>query len=341
MPSPIDAPARRPDAFPAASRTPLVVLLVVLALFAAGALYVVTLTSARTPFDPWWRHLQSVERQIGRLKGIDQATLEVETPVFHNRTLRGDWPPARGTLSLELDETTDQARLLELLPETHQLITAHDWPVEHGHRIGPSDGSSDLGFPVDPRTWTVIVTSEDDRLEAAEGPLSLMPDARLWTDGARAVTDRLETDSGYGTESTSLVGYRSVDTDSVSSVEEFMAARKVVPDDVDLIGPDGNITLIAYGQADNPGFTAADIVAGTPLGQAEGVRAVDIGYGREGEGLGFWAETRDDFGAHLVDPLPESTVRLASGLHEQLTDRRVPHHIMIQDQAYIWPAQKP
>ena len=178
MPSPIDAPARRPDAFPAASRTPLVVLLVVLALFAAGALYVVTLTSARTPFDPWWRHLQSVERQIGRLKGIDQATLEVETPVFHNRTLRGDWPPARGTLSLELDETTDQARLLELLPETHQLITAHDWPVEHGHRIGPSDGSSDLGFPVDPRTWTVIVTSGSPGPEATRSR-TRWPTARL------------------------------------------------------------------------------------------------------------------------------------------------------------------
>jgi hypothetical protein len=284
--SPIDAPARRPDFSQATSRAPLVVLLIVMTLVAAGVLYVVSLTSATTPFDPWWRHLKSVERQIGRLEGINNATLEVDTPVFHNRTLRGDWLPSTGTLHLELDESTDQARLLKLLPDTHQLITEHDWPVENGHRIGPSDGSSELRFPVDPRTWTVIVTSEDDRLEADQGPLSLMPAARLWTDDARAVTNHLETAPAYGTDHTNLVGYRSMDTHSVAAVEEFMAAREVVPDDVDLIGPDGNITVIAYGQADNPGFTAADIVAGVPLGEAEGVRAVVIGYGREGDG---WA----------------------------------------------------
>lgn len=312
-----------------------------MALIAAGVLYMVSLTSATTPFDPWWRHLKSVERRIGRLEGIDKATLKIEIPVFHNRTLRGDWPPSTGTLHLELDEDTTQARLLELLPRTDQLITEHDWPVEHGHRIGPPEGSSEPGFPIDPSTWSVVVTSEDDRLEAAEGPLSLMPDARLWTDDARAVTDRLETDPAYGTDHTNLVGYRSVDTHSMSSVEEFMAAREVVPDDIDLIGPDGNITLIAYGKADNPGFTAADIVAGIPLAEAEGVRAVVIGYGRESEGLGFSAETRDDFGAYLIDPLPESTVSLASGLHERLTDRRVPHHIVIQDHVYLWPGRNP
>ncbi|MEX5271823.1 hypothetical protein [Kocuria sabuli] len=211
--------------------------------------------------------------------------------------------------------------------------------MEHGHRIGPPEGSSELGFPVDPRTWTVTITSGDDRLGAAEGPLPLMPYARLRTDDARAVTDRSETDPGHGPDRTSPVGHRGVDTHSVSPVEGFMAAREVVPDDVDLIGPDGNITLIAYVEAGNPGFTAADVVAGSALTEAEGVRAVDMGYGPEGEGLGFWAEIRDDFGAHPIGPLPESSVTLAADLHEQLTDRRVPHHLMIQDKAYIWPDQ--
>ncbi len=122
----------------------------------------------------------------------------------------------------------------------------------------------------------MVVTSAEDRLETAEGPLSLLPDARLWTDDARAVTDRWDTAPGYGTHRTSLVGYRGVDSNSVSSVE--------------------------------------DIVAGGALAQADGMGAVDIGYGRDGEGLGFRAETRDDVGAHLIDPCrsPRSPWRLTS-----------------------------
>ncbi|MGX5358200.1 hypothetical protein [Kocuria sp. KH4] len=271
------------------------VLVLLIALVAAGVWYLVSLISVTASLDPWWRHLTRVERQIGRLEGIDRAILEIGTPVFHHRTLRGDWPPSTGVLHLELDENISLARLLELLPEIHQLITDHDRPVEHGHRIGPSDGSTRPGFPIDPSTWSVVVTSAEDRLETAEGPLSLLPDARLGTDDARAVTDRWETAPGYGTHRTSLVGYRGVDTNSVSSVEEFMAAREEVPDDVDVIG-------------------------------------------RDGKGLGIWTETRDDVGAYLIDPLPESMITLAADLHGQLTDRRIPHHIMIQDQAYVWPA---
>lgn len=48
-----------------------------------------------------------------------------------------------------------------------------------------------------------------------------------------------------------------------------MAARDVVLDGVELIGAGGNITLLAYGEAAHPGFTAADIIAGIPLGGTE------------------------------------------------------------------------
>ncbi|MEX5271824.1 hypothetical protein [Kocuria sabuli] len=90
MPSLHGAPARRSTSSPATSRARLVVLVILMALIAAGVLYVISLTNATAPVDPWWRHLKSGERQVGRLEGIDEATPEVETPVFHNRTLRGN-----------------------------------------------------------------------------------------------------------------------------------------------------------------------------------------------------------------------------------------------------------
>ena len=102
----------------------------------AGATFMYAQMGVRTPFDAWWRNLQSMERQLGRLDGVDRAVLTVETPYWVNRSLHGAWPPRSGTLELRLDDATDQSRLLELLPQAHRIIAEHDWPMHEGHRAG-------------------------------------------------------------------------------------------------------------------------------------------------------------------------------------------------------------
>ncbi|MEX5235248.1 hypothetical protein [Kocuria arenosa] len=91
-----------------------------------------------------------MERQLGRLDGVDRAVLSVETPHWVNRSLHGAWPPPSGTLDLRLDEDTDQTRLLELLSQAHRIIAEHDRPVDEGHRVGPEEGPHEVTFPVDP-----------------------------------------------------------------------------------------------------------------------------------------------------------------------------------------------
>ncbi|GAA1758747.1 hypothetical protein GCM10009767_17450 [Kocuria aegyptia] len=206
-----------------------------------------------------------------------------------------------------------------------------------GHRL--SGAGADVPTPRGPDGVAAPLDVPADR-PAFTGTLSLMPEVRLRTGGARAVTDRSESDPAYGTDRAGPVGCRVVGTSSVSSVGEFMAARGSVPDDIDLIGRGGNITSSAHGGAENPGLTAADIVAGVAPGQVEGCGAVDIVDGHPGEGLGFWADTRDDLGPHLIapPPLPESTAALVADRHEQLTDRRATHHILVQDRTHLWPA---
>jgi hypothetical protein len=229
-----------------ALRRTVLVLVAVLFVFAMSvATFLYAQMSVRTPFDAWWRHLQSVERQLGRLDGVDRAALTVETPYWVNRSLHGAWPPRSGTLDLYLDGDTDQARLLELLPQAHRIIAEHDWPVHEGHRVGPEEGPDEVTFPVDPATWEVAVSSGPDRLEAAEGPLSVLPLARQWTDATREATDRLETSSPVGNSSATLIGYRDVDLASETSVQDFLDARQAMTDDVQLIGRHGNTTVLA------------------------------------------------------------------------------------------------
>lgn len=191
MPPLFDASARH-----RALRRTVLVLVAVFLLFAmAGATFLYAQMSVRTPFDAWWRNLQSVERHLGRLDGVDRAVLTVETPYWVNRSLHGAWPPRSGTLELRLDDGTDQARLLKLLPQAHRIIAEHDWPVHEGHRVDPEE----VTFPVDLATWKVLVTSGPNRLETAEGALSVLPLAHEGTNAAREATDRLETSSPWAT----------------------------------------------------------------------------------------------------------------------------------------------
>lgn len=144
MPPFVDVSARHR----AVRRTVLALVGVFLFCAVAGTVFLWSQMSVTTPFDPWWRSLKSVERQLDRLEGVDRAVLTVDTPYWVNRSLHGAWPPRSGTLELDLDEDTDQARLLELLPEAHRIITEHDWPVEQGHRVGPEEGPEAVTFPV-------------------------------------------------------------------------------------------------------------------------------------------------------------------------------------------------
>lgn len=337
MPPLFDASARHR----ALKRTVLALVAVFLLFAVAGATFLYAHMSVRTPFDAWWRNLQSVERQLGRLDGVDRAVLSVETPYWVNRSLHGAWPPRFGTLELHLDDGTDQARLLELLPQAHRIIAEHDWPVQEGHRVGPEDGSDEVTFPVDPATWKVMVTSGPDRLETTEGPLSVLPLARQWTAAAREATDRLETSSPVGHSSATLIGYRDVDLTSEASVQEFLDARQAIPDEVQLIGRQGNTTVLAEAPTGMGRVTAADIVAGARLGSAGGIRTLDIGYGGEDGRLSFWAETRDEFGQLSDGPLPESTLTTAAELHDLLAEHRVRHTIIVvvPGHAYTWPAE--
>jgi hypothetical protein len=314
---------------------------VCLVLAMGGATFLYAQMSVRTPFDTWWRHLQSVERQLGRLDGVDRAVLSVETPYWVNRSLHGAWPPRSGTLALRLDEDTDQTRLLELLPQAHRIIAEHDWPVTQGHRVGPEESPDEVTFPVDPATWEVVVTSGPDRLEMTEGPLSVLPLARQWTDATRKATDRLETSPPVGNSSATLIGYRDVDLTSEASVQDFLDARQAMTDDVQLIGRQGNITVLAEAPTGMGTFTAADIVAGARLGSAGGIRTLGIGYGGEDTRLSFWAETRDEFGQLPDGPLPESTLATAAQLHDLLAGHHVRHTIIVAvpGHAYTWPAE--
>lgn len=307
----------------------------------AGATLLYAQMSVRTPFDAWWRHLKSVERQLGRLDGVDRAVLTVETPYWVNRSLHGAWPPRSGTLELRLDGDTNQARLRELLPQAHGIIAEHDWPVTQGHRVGPEESPDEVTFPVDPATWELVVSSGPDRLETTEGPLSVLPLARQWTDATREATDRLETSSPVGNSSATLIGYRDVDLASEASVQDFLDARQMMPEDVQLIGRQGNITVLAEAPTGMDRVTAADIVAGAHLGSAGGIRTLDIGYGGEDGRLSFWAETRDEFGQLSDGPLPDSTLTTAAELHELLTEHRVRHTIVVAvpGHAYTWPAE--
>lgn len=307
----------------------------------AGATFLSAHMSVRTPFDAWWRHLQSVERQMGWLDGVDRAVLTVETPYWVNRSLHGAWPPRSGALELRLDDGTDQARLLELLPQAHRIIAEHDWPVHEGHRVGPEEGPDEVTFPVDPDTWELVVTSGPDRLEAAEGPLSVLPLARQWTEAARDATDRLDTSSPVGISRATLIGYREVDLTSEVSVQEFLDARQAMPEDVQLIGRQGNTTVLAEAPTGMGRVTAADIVAGARLGSAGGIHTLDIGYGGEDARLSFWAETRDEFGQLSDGPLPESTLTTADQLHGLLAEHRVRHTIVVAvpGHAHTWPAE--
>ncbi|MEX5272187.1 hypothetical protein [Kocuria sabuli] len=322
-------------------RTVLALVAVFLLFAVAGATFPYAHMSVRTPFDAWWRNLQSVERQLGRLDGVDQAVLSVETPYWVNRSLHGAWPPRSATLELRLDDSTDQARLLELLPQAHRIIAEHDWPVHEGHRVGPEDGSDEVTFPVDPATWKVVAISGPDRLETTEGPLSVLPLARQWTAAAREATDRLETSSPVGNSSATLIGYRDVDLTSEASVQEFLDARQAMPEDVQLIGRQGNTTVLAEAPTGMGRVTATDIVAGARLGSAGGIRTLDIGYGGEDGRLSFWAETRDEFGQLSDGPLPESTLTTAAELHDLLAEHRVRHAIIVvvPGHAYTWPAE--
>ncbi|MFF0902822.1 UNVERIFIED_CONTAM: hypothetical protein RF653_04025 [Kocuria sp. CPCC 205316] len=220
-----------------------------------------------------------MERQLGRLDGVDRAVLSVETPYWVNRSLQGAWRPRSGTLDLRLDEDTDQTRLLELLPQAHRIIDEHDWPVDEGHRVGPEEGPDEVTFPVDPATWEVVVISGADRLETTEGPLSVLPLARQWTDATREATNRLETFPPARTGSATLIGYRDVDLASEASVQDFLDARQAMADDVQLIGQQGNTTVLAETPTGMGRVTAADIVAGARWGGAGGIRTLDIGYG--------------------------------------------------------------
>ena len=226
MPPFVDVSARHR----AVRRTVLALVGVFLFCAVAGTVFLWSQMSVTTPFDPWWRSLKSVERQPGRLEGVDRAVLTVDTPYWVNRSLHGAWPPRSGTLELDLDEDTDQARLLELLPQAHRIITEHDWPVEQGHRVGPEEGPEAVTFPVEPATWEVLVTSGSDRLEAGEEPVSVLPLARQWTDAARAVTDRLVTVDAPGPgPAITLIGYGQVDLNSEASVQGFSASTVVLP----------------------------------------------------------------------------------------------------------------
>ena len=338
MPPFVDVSARHR----AVRRTVLALVGVFLFCAVAGTVFLWSQMSVTTPFDPWWRSLKSVERQLDRLEGVDRAVLTVDTPYWVNRSLHGAWPPRSGTLELDLDEDTDQARLLELLPEAHRIITEHDWPVEQGHRVGPEEGPEAVTFPVEPAAWKVLVTSGSDRLEAGEGPVSVLPLARQWTDAARAVTDRLVTGDAPGPgPAITLIGYGEVDLNSEASVQGFLDARQVMPDDVQLIGQEGNTTVLAENPTGMGQVTAADIVAGASLGDAQGIRTLDIGYGGEDGRLSFWAETRDDFGALPDGPLPESTLTTAAELHDRLARQEIKHTIIVAvpDHAYTWPAE--
>ena len=51
----------------------------------AGTVFLWSQMSVTTPFDPWWRSLKSVERQLDRLEGVDRAVLTVDTPYWVNR----------------------------------------------------------------------------------------------------------------------------------------------------------------------------------------------------------------------------------------------------------------
>lgn len=282
-----------------------------------------------------------MERQLGRLDGVDRAVLKVETPYWVNRSLHGAWPPRSGALELRLDDDTDQARLLELLPQAHRIIAEHDWPVDEGHRVGPEEGPDEVTFPVDPATWKVVVISGPDRLEAAEGLLSVLPLVRQWTEAAREATDRLETSSPLGNSSAALIGYRDADLTSEASVQEFLDARQAMPEDVQLIGRQGNTTVLAEAPTGMGRVTAADIVAGARLGSAGGIRTLDIGYGGEDGRLSFRAETRDEFGQLSDGLLPESTLTTAAELHDLLAEHRVRHTIIVvvPGHAYTWPAE--
>ncbi|MGQ1840146.1 hypothetical protein ACT4S2_17040 [Kocuria turfanensis] len=322
-------------------RTVLTLVGMCLVLAVGGATFLSAQMSVRTPFDAWWRHLQLVERQLGRLDGVDRAVLTVETPYWVNRSLHGAWPPRSGTLDLRLDDSTDQDRLLQLLPKAHRLIAEHDWPIHEGHRVGPEEGPDEVTFPVDPATWEVVVSSGPDRLETTEGPLSVLPLARQWTNATRDATDRLETSFPVGNSSATLIGYRDVDLASEASVQDFLDARRAMHDEVQLIGRQGNTTVLAEAPTGMGRVTAADIVAGARLGSAGGIRTLDIGYGGEDGRLSFWAETRDEFGQLSNGPLPESTLTTAAELHELLAGHRVRHTIIVAvpGHAHTWPAQ--
>jgi hypothetical protein len=104
-----------------------------------------------------------------------------------------------------------------------------------------------------------------------------MPVAHQWTDAARAVIDRLVTTPAVGTaDATLLIGYREGDTTSVASAQGLVEPRQVVPDDVELLGQDGTITVRAH-SATGPGeVTAADNVADAVMEDAEAVRSLTI-----------------------------------------------------------------
>lgn len=201
------------------------------------------------------------------------------------------------------------------------------------------EGPDEVTFPVDPATWEVGVPSGPDRLEATEGPLSVLPSARQWTEVARDATNRLGTSSPVGRSSATLIGYSDVDLTSRASVQEFVDARQAMPEDVQLIKRRGSTTVLAEAPPGMGRVTAADIVAGVRLGGAGGIRALDIGYGGEDGRPSFWAETRDEFGQLSDGPLPDSTLITASELHDPLAEHRVRHTTVVAPgQAYTWPA---
>ncbi|MEX5235247.1 hypothetical protein [Kocuria arenosa] len=186
-----------------------------------------------------------------------------------------------------------------------------------------------------------MVTSRTDRLETAEGPLSVLPLTRQWTDATQEATNRLETSPPARTGSATLIGHRDVDRASEASVQDFLDARQAMADDVQLIGRQGNTTVLAETPTGMDRVTAADIVAGARLGGAGGIRTLDIGYGGEDARSSFWAETRDEFGRLSDGPLPESTLMTAAQLHDLLAEHRVRHSIVVAvpGHAYTWPTE--
>ena len=144
-----------------------------------------------------------------------------------------------------------------------------------------------------------------------------------------------------GISSATLIGYRDVDLTSEASVQDFLDGRQAMPEDVQLIGQQGNTTVLAEAPTGMGRVTAANIVAGARLGSAGGIRTLDIGYGGEDGRLCFWAGTRDEFGQPSASPLPESTLTTAAELHDRLAEHRVRHTIIVAvpGYAYTWPAE--